>query len=110
MSYRILVVLIIVGLFLGCNNREAENHNILAKEDMVSIIVEIELIQAAFKVEKGAEQFNLEEVSNSVFESYHATKQQFDESLLHYSKQPQEMENIYNDVISILSQKQVVLN
>ena len=95
-----------VTLFGGCNSEQVTNENILSKEEMTSIIVEIELLQAAFKVETQENKFNIDKLTNVIFENHHTTKLQFDESMLYYSKHPQEMENIYNDVISSVSSKQ----
>lgn len=98
-------LILFVAVF-GCKDKKSINHNLLPKETMVSIIVEIELVQAAFKVENQENKFNLDSISNTVFKNHHTTKQQFDENMLYYSKSPQEMESIYNDVITSISSKQ----
>jgi hypothetical protein len=102
------LTLLLIGF--GCKDKAPISTNILPKETMVSIIVEMELLQATFKVEQQEKKFNLENISNIIFEKHHTTKEQFEESMMYYSKFPQEMESIYNNVVSTLSQKQVVLN
>jgi hypothetical protein len=102
------LTLLLIGF--GCKDKAPISTNILPKETMVSIIVEMELLQATFKVEQQEKKFNLEKTSSFIFENHYTTKKQFDESILYYSKYPQEMESIYNEVITVLSQKQVVLN
>ncbi|MCB9364685.1 MAG: DUF4296 domain-containing protein [Flavobacteriales bacterium] len=101
------LILFLIGF--GCKDKTPLNPDILPKETMVSIIVDIELVQAAFKIENKEKKFNIDNVSNIIFKDNHTTKKQFDESMVYYSKHPQEVESIYNDVISTLSQKQVVL-
>lgn len=109
MKFRVLLLMFIIALtvFCGCNSEQNINENVLPKDEMTSIIVELELVQAAFKVETQDNKFNLDKLTNTIFENHHTTKQQFDESVLYYSKYPEEMENIYNDVISSISSKQV---
>ena len=97
-------MLLLIGF--GCKDKTPINPNLLPKETMVSIIVEMEFVQAAFKVENKENKFNIDSVSNTIFENHHSTKEQFDESMSYYSQFPQEMESIYNEVISELSRKQ----
>lgn len=106
MSCKVLIV-VLVMFFLGCKHEELKPSNVLPKQEMIQLIVEIELSQAAFKIKSQDKKFDLDKVSNSIFEKHKTTSQNFDESLKYYTSRPSQMEEIYNEVISILSQKQV---
>ena len=106
MSYKIIIVVLAI-FFLGCKHEELKPSNVLPKQEMIQLIVEIELSQAAFKIKNQDKKFDLDQVSNHIFEKHQTTSQNFDESLKYYTSRLSQMEEIYNEVISILSQKQV---
>tara|TARA_R110001592_G_scaffold205863_1_gene456454 strand:- start:3678 stop:4022 length:345 start_codon:yes stop_codon:yes gene_type:complete len=108
MNFRMSAALFIitVGLFLGCKNEKTNNKDTLAKETMVSIIAEVELSQAAFKIEDQDKKIDLDKITSLIFEKYHTSKKQFDESMRYYTKNPKELEEIYSEVISEISRLQ----
>lgn len=102
---------VILGLILGCFScsEEKVDEHILSKETMVQIMTEMELAKAIVIITSPDKKPTNEDLYHTIYQKYHTNKQNFNESLLHYAKKPQEMEQIYNEVITALSQKQAGL-
>lgn len=93
--------LVFIILFVSCAPK-----SIIPEKDMVSIIVKIQLIDAAVQSHIfQKELFNKDSIDyySKTIESYGYTKAQFDSSLSFYSKKPSQIDAIYDKVITDLS-------
>jgi len=93
----------------SCSNEQVDE-SIIEKSSMVEIIADMELANGTRIMLEVGKKPSKEVLFNTIYNNHHITKQDFDKSLLHYSKKPKEMEQIYNDVITVLSQKQASFN
>jgi len=96
---------LIVGLLLvlaSCSNRPK---GVLNQEDMANILTDMQKLDGAL-VERGI-MFSNDSTKmkyyNFVFAKYNISKANFDSSLVWYTKNPQEFNNIYNKVLLNLS-------
>ena len=98
-------------LFLfSCKPKEVKIPvGILPKEQIVNILTDVHLAEAAltYKSAKSDSAMQLAvDYYNYIYQSRHVTKKQFDESLDFYTKHPELLEKIYEEVINELSKKQ----
>ena len=104
-------LLFLAFLLFGCTDKKEKNviTNIISKQDMIQILVDVELTESAISLEQLRNK-NIDIYSNyyykEVFKKYHITKQQFEESLKYYSKSNDDLNEMYVQVINILSRKQ----
>lgn len=93
----------------SCKEEQIER-NLISQSELVEILSEMELAKAAITFQKTDEKAKNEDVFNVIWKNYDTDKGQFERTLQYYSQRPKEMENIYNEVISVLSEKQAKLN
>ena len=108
--YKILITAIALCLSYACQSEDEVIANVLPKETIVTIIVDMELTQAAYKIKSPKAKFDIEKLYTSIYIENNTTKHDFEESLNYLSTKPQEMEEIYNSVITELSRKQAELS
>ena len=94
-------VAVIIGLFFifaACSNRPK---GVLNQKDMTNILTDMHKLDGAL-VERGLMSGNDTtkiKYYNFIFSKYNITKVDFDSSLVWYTKNPQEFNNIYNKVL-----------
>jgi len=94
-------VAVIIGLFFifaACSNRPK---GVLNQKDMTNILTDMHKLDGAL-VERGLMSGNDTtkiKYYNFIFSKYNITKADFDSSLVWYTKNPQEFNNIYNKVL-----------
>lgn len=94
-------VIIVVAIFSSCNAS-----TIIPSKDMVSILVKIQLIDAAvININNRQAYLNKDTIDyyGKTIESFGYTKAQFDSSLKYYSADTKELDKIYDKVIIELS-------
>ncbi len=107
MSVKHLFVVIII--LFSCRNNEQEIVPKLPKAVMVDIIAEMELAQSIYKFQDIDKKIAVDSVIEKIYISHHTSKNEFDESLKQYAQIPNELDEIYNQVINKLNMKQVEL-
>lgn len=96
---------IIVSIFLifaACSNRPK---GVLDQEDMVNLLTDMHKLDGVL-IERGimfSNDSTKTKYYNFVFAKYEITKANFDSSLVWYTKNPQEFNNVYNKVLINLS-------
>ena len=93
----------------SCKPKEAKiPAGILPKEQMVSVLTDVHLAEAALTLNTKNDSAALVAAGyyNFIYQSHRITKKQFDESLDFYTKHPELLEKIYEEVINELSKKQ----
>lgn len=115
-----LYISILLVIFSGCKS-EKENippeipENIIPKEQMVDILVDVQLLEAAMKVDDERKRKSKEYTNyyySYLFEKYDITRNDFLESLEFYQRHIDLFDEIYADVIKQLSkfQSEIELN
>ncbi|PJC61994.1 MAG: hypothetical protein CO022_06900 [Flavobacteriales bacterium CG_4_9_14_0_2_um_filter_32_27] len=96
----------------SCKQKTQIPSNLLDEDKMVEIITQIEITQAYFKIKSIAEDSLLftnnyqEQIFDTIFSQYNISYDVFNSSLMHYSSEPNKMEEIYSKVLVSLSEQQ----
>lgn len=111
-QYLTVLPLFILLFFFSCQQDNKTPSTIIAENEMVEIIAQLEIAQAHLKIKSASldnayiksnyQQANFE----PIFKKYSITEKEFNNSLKYYAAQPKKMEAIYTKVIVILSEKQ----
>ena len=102
------LVIIALCLSFGCNQKEEElPANILSKEDMTALLIDIHLAEGTIKVKKfkkdSLKQYT-QDYYNILFSKHNTTKEGFEVSQRYYLQRYKVMESIYQDVLDSLTQ------
>jgi len=105
-------IVIFVLLMAACSSKDKKVHipaTIIPQEQMVQVLVDFHLAEAAIqRAKQDGRDVNM--ISNfyyaSLLKKHHITRKKFNESLLFYSNNLKELENIYKDVVTELSKTQ----
>lgn len=109
MKFSIKYIIIVSCFLFSCETKEnALPENLIPKKEMVVIISEIELTQALIKLKfSNQDSINAHLMYDEVYNSFNISKEQFNQSLSFYCKDPRVAEDIYLEAIERLSEKQV---
>ncbi|MFH1320680.1 MAG: DUF4296 domain-containing protein [Bacteroidota bacterium] len=108
-KYLFFLILIIFFACNSINKKEIIPGDILPKERMIQVMVDIELIEATLVVKKirvEKEKGKVIDYYNSALQSHNISKEEFDRSFEYYTMHPEIFEQIYEEVIIELSKRQ----
>ncbi len=103
-----LILLIVFSLFSCKNNKETPDY-VIPFDDMVDIIVEIHITDGLLTSNKIRKQLAIQDSTNfynTIFENHNYTREDFDTSLYYYSKNINQYDLIYDEVLNKLSEIQ----
>lgn len=103
MSIKLLIPLLI--LLFSCKDKQPED-NYIPKPLMAEVIAEMELAQAFYKFQPIDQRFDIGFMFKEIYKKHKISSEEFNKSLKGYSQNPNDIDEIYNDVITILSEKQ----
>ena len=96
-----------VVILASCSNKETLPEEVLNKEEMVALIVDLEINQAIYKVKfANGDSINYQDLMSHTFQKLNTSSEQFNTSLAYYAKHPKDMEEIYSKAITKLTQDQ----
>jgi len=99
--------LIIIVLFLSCNNNNGDKPlKAIPEKQFVSVLVDIHIADAGLNVvnlKKNYANFNADDYYDHVLKKHNVTKEQFNETIKYYSFNLNDFDRIYDQVISELS-------
>lgn len=110
MRKHILLFFSALVLLCACND-DKDAKGVLARRDMISLLVDIHLVDGAL-----SNQSNSDSLYRStghyvyVFKQHHTDSTQFRKSVLYYSKHPDDFMKMYDDIIKILQAKSDSMN
>lgn len=109
MNFYLKYSLIVACFLASCSgSEEALPQNILTRDEMIEVVVEIELTQALIKLKLySKDTLDHEALYAHVYQKFQITEEQFNLNLKHYCENPKKMEELYLDAISLMSKKQV---
>ncbi len=103
------IAIILLTLF-ACNDRVVSiPDNVLSREKMTSVMVDVQLVEAALSVNqlKGDDAKKTAiNYYDSVLKQHNISREEFDVSFKYYAEHPGLLEQIYEDVLNELSKKQ----
>ena len=95
---RFAIIVSLIFIFAACSNRPK---GVLNQKDMTNILTDMHKLDGTL-AERGimfSNDSTRMKYYNFVFEKYNITKADFDSSLVWYTKNPQEFNNVYNKVL-----------
>lgn len=103
-----ILSLFFFGALLACgNNEEVIPEGVMDKAQLIDVMVDVELTQALIKFRLShKDTLNQDHFFNKVYENHNTSEEEFNNSLAFYSKDPKELEGLYVEVITAISEKQ----
>jgi len=98
------ILLLVISLF-SCNNKDIPEY-VIPFDDMVDIIVEIHITDGLLtinKVRRNVVKLDTTNYYNVLLNNYNYNRQDFDTSLYYYSKNINQYDLIYDEVLNRLS-------
>ena len=99
---------LVISLCISCNsNTENVSDNILSETIFTNILKEIHLAEATFELQKnkGIKEAENELIKSykNIYNTYQISEEDFKNTLAFYSKNPEELEQIYTHVLELLN-------
>lgn len=104
---RQLLFLLFIWFFISCNENEnvsPVSPQILGKEKMTAILVDIHIAESAIKLK--VDSAYAEKTFHKIFSKHSVTKEQYEQSLKFYVDNPEMLNEIYENVLSEISRMQ----
>jgi len=109
-TFRLVVFGISLLLITGCNSDwEFKKKYLLDREDLVNVLVDIHLanaLQGSPEFYKISRIYDSVDINSMIFDKYGIKKAAFDSTMAYYSKNPEDLISIYDEVIMHLNQIQ----
>jgi hypothetical protein len=106
-----VVILLVIFLF-SCNNENKLPDYVITHDDMVNIIIDIHLTDGLLTNNKVRRKLAKKDSSNyyeAIFNNYGYTRAEFDTSVYFYSKNINEYDKIYEEVLNRLNEMETKL-
>jgi hypothetical protein len=108
------IILILLVILIGCRGNDQENkiqppNHLIPRDEMISILVDIHLVEASFKTNpvRKEDPYTYSSVYyESVFKKYSITRKDFEENLKYYQQDIKDFDKMYEEVITRLSKLQ----
>ena len=105
-----LIIPLILFFFLGCNaEHKPPGKYLLTREQFISVLVDVHLVNAVQTTSEFYElitEYDSIDLHSDIFEKHNIKKAAFDSTFSYYSKKPDYMTGVYNEVIMRLSKLQ----
>jgi len=100
-----LAILLLVLIFISCGNEPeiVKPDNLLEKEQMIEVLYDLGLAEAAYRGRHHKDTIAEEKVRQRVFYNFSehgVSKEQFEKSYDYYMKNPEVLVEIYNEVLA----------
>jgi hypothetical protein len=108
---------VVFWVFINCNERKealTTSLNLIEKDSMSLILSDIHLTEAKIKLLKKQKSNRLGEndyemMYKQIFETYHTTRTQFEETMAYYTSKPEILEDIYIKILRKLEEEKLNL-
>lgn len=101
---------LIIGLtflVLSCGTTKEPSEGVIAEEEMIAVLTEIELTQALIKLKRSAKDtINEQLLYDEVYKEFNTSEEAFNKSIAYYSEAPKQLMKMYGKVIENLTRKQ----
>ncbi len=91
-------LLTLTGIFLLSSCKKGVPSSLLQPKEMEDVLYDYHLAQAVSNDFNGEERYKKELILRDVFEKYHTTQEQFDSSLVWYTRNTQRLSDIYENL------------
>ena len=109
MVYRILFIFIFLaaGLFSGClRSKDITGDAFIPRDVLVDVLVDIHLMDGVTndrKFYRRYEGIDSIDVLSPILEKYDLTREMYDTTMVEYSRSPELLDKVYNDVLTKLN-------
>lgn len=106
-----ITALLITILLFSCNTNKTPDY-VIPQDDMVNIIIDMHLADGLFTISdirKKVARADSINYYDAIFDRYGYTRHDFDTSVFYYSKNINEYDKIYEDVLNKLNQMETEL-
>ncbi|MEQ8623473.1 MAG: DUF4296 domain-containing protein [Vicingaceae bacterium] len=110
---RILLSILLFSLSISCAKKEKKPENIWDNNRFAAVLTEVQLAEAAVRLGYHKNNDSLipnDSVYEAAFRKMNTNRSDFDSNYNYYLNHPEEMEKIYEQVITNLSQRSAAIN
>ena len=99
----------IVLLFIfSCEGSSDLPQNVIERQEFVEILADVQIFESTDQfVRNKKTDFNLDHSYDWLFDEHNITIEDFTTSLDYYSRDPKVFEELYDDVITVITEKQI---
>lgn len=111
MMARCLLYLMMLGI-AACTPTEKRPAGMAADSTMVQLLADMHILESAHNtkaLEADSVPYTYAEIYTEIFRRHNVTKVQYDSTMLWYSRQPMQMDAIYDQVIEELSKREAAV-
>jgi len=102
LRFPVLLILLLAFTFTACqNNKEIKGKEFIEREVFIDILVDIHLMDAVTQDRKFDRKLDVDsiDVLSPILEKYETTRHMFDTTLYVYSRTPELLDAVYNEVL-----------
>ncbi|MBN1132521.1 MAG: DUF4296 domain-containing protein [Bacteroidales bacterium] len=107
LKYCTVFFLVILTLIGGCSRKKRiSGKEYIEKEVLVDILVDIHLVQSITQDRRYYRKYNFNDTIDMItpiFDKYHVTREQFDSTMAEYTRYPDLLDKVYDEVIMKLN-------
>ena len=100
--YQVLVLLILLITFNACHSRKSiTGKEFVEREVLVNMLVDIHLADGVTNDRKFNRKYDVDSVDvlTPILEKYHVSREKFDTTMYVYTRNPELLDQVYNDVL-----------
>jgi len=108
---KLVIILISISSLIACSSQKTPEY-VIPKDKMIDIIVDIHMTDAMMTLVQVRKDIMKEYSSNvydKIFTQYGYSRQDFDTSIYYYSFNINQYDEIYKEVLSVLSEREALL-
>ena len=98
----VILILLLAGSLTACHrNRTISGEDFIERDVLVNLLVDIHMMDAITQDQKFNRRFDADSLDllSSILEKYHVTRHMFDTTMYEYSRYPELLDAVYNDVL-----------
>ena len=102
LPYQSILILLLVLTFTACQkNKGIKGDEFIEREVLVDVLVDIHLMDGVTQDRKFGRKYDVDslDIFTPILEKHQVTKQMFDTTMFVYSRNPELLDKVYNDVL-----------
>jgi len=102
LPYHGILILLLVLTFTACQkNKGIKGDEFIEREVLVDVLVDIHLMDGVTQDRKFGRKYDVDslDIFTPILEKHQVTKQMFDTTMFVYSRNPELLDKVYNDVL-----------
>ena len=101
-----IFLILLIAMLAGCKSEESSNNEIMSKEQMISFLIDLHIIEAKItnvKVPPDSVKVFFPQIEDSLYKKHNVSDSLYMKSYKYYLDHVHEMEEIYTAVVDSLS-------